>query len=239
MPNITAADVAEKKHRIRNWILGTLGALVIGAAGSGLWDLLAKPGLTWMGRSVLNVLTLGSDTIRDSAYQDAALNPGAVPALMSLITFNAVVFGGVFGAMAASLSRIRRMNQALDKRGDAVEEKQDGSGEKAQEEIEILAEERVRARRHERQGYFILTMLGAVFVFLMINELRINQSVLIWRTFTTNLAICAPYLSDQQEKELRAQFSAMRTRADYQPISDRFQQLAASHGLRLVDVSLW
>lgn len=218
MSKNTENSVQEKNPRVRNWILGILGTLILGAAGSGLWDLLAKPGLTWVGRSILNVLTLGSDAIRDSAYQDAALDPSALPSLLITFSVYSVLLGIVFGYAFAALSDKIKRNDLDTDRPDT--------------RIPLI-------RRRSRGRYISAAIVGAALTSLWITQLRINQSVLIWRVFTANLAICAPHLSEQQEEEIRAQFASMRTRMDYQHISEKLQQVAASNNLRLVEESLW
>ena len=67
------------QDRRKSVVWAILGAIILGAIGSGLWDMLAKPGLGTVGRLLLNIVTLGSKTIRDAAYSSAALNPTAMP----------------------------------------------------------------------------------------------------------------------------------------------------------------
>src|SRR2546423_480145 len=72
------------QDRRKSVVWAILGAIILGAIGSGLWDMLAKPGLGTVGRLLLNIVTLGSKTIRDAAYSSAALNPTALPSLIFL-----------------------------------------------------------------------------------------------------------------------------------------------------------
>lgn len=55
------------------WILAILGTIVLGALGSGLWEVLVKPGLAWAGGAVLTISTLGLDSLRDQIYADVAI----------------------------------------------------------------------------------------------------------------------------------------------------------------------
>jgi hypothetical protein len=61
-----------------------IGVVLLGVLGSILYDLLVKPGLTTGGRVVLKILTLGSATLRDAAYESAALDPTPVTGLLLL-----------------------------------------------------------------------------------------------------------------------------------------------------------
>lgn len=51
------------------WLLGTL---VIGALGSGLWEVAFKPGLYWLGKVLLDIGTLGLTGLRDAIYEEIA-----------------------------------------------------------------------------------------------------------------------------------------------------------------------
>jgi hypothetical protein len=53
-------------------IFTVAGALILGALGSGLWDLLFKPLLVWIGSFIFNVATLGINSLRDELYTEIA-----------------------------------------------------------------------------------------------------------------------------------------------------------------------
>ena len=55
-----------------NWIFSVLSALVIGALGSGLWDVAFKPVFKKIGEFLFFVLTLGVSIAKDSIYKEAA-----------------------------------------------------------------------------------------------------------------------------------------------------------------------
>lgn len=60
----------------KNKIVATIvGTLVLGALGSGLWDVVVKPGGRWMGRAILTAATLGSSGVKDAVYREAAKGP--------------------------------------------------------------------------------------------------------------------------------------------------------------------
>src|SRR2546428_10144040 len=59
--------------------------ILLGVIGNGLWALIFGPGLGAVGRVLLTVGTLGSQTLRDWTYANAALDPTPLPSLMMLI----------------------------------------------------------------------------------------------------------------------------------------------------------
>jgi len=80
-------------------VLAVIGAIILGAIGSGLWEMIAKPGLSSLGRLFLTLVTFGSESARNNAYADAALDPTAIPSLVLLLQFSAIPFYAlIFGA---------------------------------------------------------------------------------------------------------------------------------------------
>jgi hypothetical protein len=49
----------------RTWWLGIPGAILIGALGSGLWEIAVKPSGHWFARVTLDIVIFGSTTIKD------------------------------------------------------------------------------------------------------------------------------------------------------------------------------
>lgn len=78
----------------RRSIAGIIGVIVLGALGSGLWEL-GKPMLGWIWEALVGLSTLGLDSLRDGIYADAAASVGkpiglgvavqTLAALMSLL----------------------------------------------------------------------------------------------------------------------------------------------------------
>lgn len=62
-----------KNHKILSWIIGLLGALTIGAVGSGIWELVLKPSLTFLGNGVINFLVSQSTSFSNEIYQSISM----------------------------------------------------------------------------------------------------------------------------------------------------------------------
>jgi hypothetical protein len=61
-----------KKYFRLSALVTVLGALIVGALGSGLWELMFKPLLVWISSFFLNVATLGINSLRDDLYIEIA-----------------------------------------------------------------------------------------------------------------------------------------------------------------------
>jgi hypothetical protein len=81
----------------KRWGLGLVGTIVVGALGSGVWDLALKPSAQWMGQLVLTAVTLGSGAMKDQIYREAAKGFHEAAALEMLIFLNACLIGGCGG----------------------------------------------------------------------------------------------------------------------------------------------
>jgi hypothetical protein len=95
------------KMKVLKWILGVLGALVISALGSGVWQSLLGPAIHSSSRWVMDVASLGLASYKNGVYQQiAADNPSAIDIeMLSWLTFmSALALGIVSGASAAKRS---------------------------------------------------------------------------------------------------------------------------------------
>src|SRR6266536_2883145 len=77
-------------------VLGILGTIVLGALGSGFWDLCLRNLLTWIGHGILSAITLGITSVRDSFYVEIA--KGRTDRIgIYLLTFAFIFFGALIG----------------------------------------------------------------------------------------------------------------------------------------------
>ena len=207
----------------RRVIVTILGTLLLGAAGSGLWDIVFKPSLTKGGRLILTVLTLGSDRIRDLAYESAALDPTPVSSLVMVIQLSAIPFliAITVGFVEFGAPRLR-----LKLESKIVSDQSSGKSDP-------------RQRFSRRMAVFIIVWSVIFGIFTYTSAKVLNQSILIWRTFHADLAICAPVLSQEQQKLFSARFASMRTRAEYKEIHEDLAGVASSAGLKLIPNELW
>ncbi|MEY2485486.1 MAG: hypothetical protein QOH39_1134 [Verrucomicrobiota bacterium] len=54
------------------WTVGIVGTVLLGALGSGFWDLFLRDIFVWIGHGLLTLITLGISSVRDSFYLEIA-----------------------------------------------------------------------------------------------------------------------------------------------------------------------
>ena len=57
-------------HIYLKWLVGILGTILLGAIGSGVWDLILSDFFSWLGGVVLNLVSSMSQSYLDSLYED-------------------------------------------------------------------------------------------------------------------------------------------------------------------------
>lgn len=195
----------------KNAVLAVIGAVIVGTVGSGLWEMLAKPGLSRLGGAFLSLVTMGSESARNQAYAEAALDPTSIPSLILLLHFYTLPFYLAVAFITIYVLDYRR---------------------------------KIRPKAQVTKGYKLSNVISWVLLIGLaswgfVKFLTINQSVLIFRTFNTNVKICAPYISELSEKQLKAKFASIKTRNDYIALDQEIKKIAESNKITLVNNPLW
>lgn len=219
---------------MKPWLKGTpwtiLGAIILGAIGSGVWNLLFEPGLNRGKRILLSIVTLGSSTARDQAYQSAALDPTPIPTLILLLLVVVILICAssfMIGFTGGAIFAMRRRPATAD------------------QEASVEAEDKSVAKR--RHGFRRVTFMGGLLTALafgfaltaLASFMVANQAVLIWRTFNANIEVLSPHLSPLEEKAMRGRFRKIRSKSDYEKIRVELENIAAKSGEKLWDPELW
>jgi hypothetical protein len=190
--------------------------------------MLFKPGLTWFGRGVLTALTLGSTVVRDQAYKSAALDPTAIPALQMVLLL------GQLPAMAIGMLILQRTFRRYTRR---VHLEAAAETNLKREQRRIAQERLDRVEKRVNRVMLPLTVLSALWA--LTASLVLNQAVLIHRVFYADLAVCSPYLSQDDRTRLVAAFASMKSKNDHEAIYARLRHVASASRVELRDVSLW
>jgi hypothetical protein len=211
--------------QISGWkkaILGIFATIILGALGSGLWELGLRPGGYWFWHSVLTAATFGSKVLKDQVYLEAAKgnHEGAAQhSMLILCLFLAVGFGILSGVVVSD--RLRR-NYAK------------GEVSAMNRNIALLGPKVI--------GYLEwVILIGGLFQFgaSTAGQLKLSAANDAYTYFRQSLDICRPYMTDHQTQLLESRFAALRTRDEYISITNDIKQVAATDNLLLPDFHPW
>lgn len=220
----------QKSFWLRNAPITAAGVFLFGLLCNTIYDLLVKPGLSAFGRLTLDLMTLGSNTIKDAAYSAAGLDPTPVTGLM-------ILMGVITAAGFPAISLISRQLAERDK------DKLNEQLEKAKtEEEKNIAQEKIHQQITKKVKKFKL-IFWLIFLPWFIGAWGAfnihNQSIVIWRTFHANLAIISPHIGEIDRLKITADFTKIESKADYQKVLSAMEYIAKANGEKLVAIETW
>lgn len=203
--------------RMRKYILAGVLTVILGAIGSGIWEVIFRPSLNHAG----SLVTRLSEQADNAVFTTAALDPLPVPALFTLLILAQIpMMIAMFFLLDAFLKYPLR--DAFDRWHKKT------TRQKGQEEAR-----RIRRKVHRRVALFGSVYFIALYAASYAGFSILNEGVLVSRVFHRNLAISLPVLSSEQHSYLLAQFASMKTRKDFQNLVDKLDQYARSGNVRL------
>jgi len=193
------------------YVRSILAGIGIAILGAAAYDYLAKPA----GTLLLATYSSISESVRDQIYWDAALDPRTGVTEQSL---SHVLFLFLFLLLGPMLSIAFIIARDLRKPSNPVPPNT--------EEQPQQAKERNIARR------------ALVTIFVAAAALTLN--VYIEGTFHTNLARCAPHISEAERLKFLADFTTMQNRRDYERIDAKLRTIAQQKGFTHIQgTGLW
>ena len=152
-----------------------------------------KPGVGWLGSSILNVITLGSESIRDNAYAAATMEPTSVPSLMLYLVLLVFLSIPIFSLLLPKISTRKVAMHLIQQESDAepTDEQQEIETADLNASESLLASVMANKTRLKRTRVVAMTVLGLALGMLYYRFAVMNQSVLIWRAFNSDMRSCA------------------------------------------------
>jgi hypothetical protein len=199
------------------WILVTI---LLGAVGSGLWEIALKPGGYWSWHAVLTAATFGSKFLKDQVYLEAAKGNHEAIARHStriLYWFLGMASGAVTSVVVITMRSLR------------------ADEESPQRTPTLWTNQRFIRYSMSLMILLLVYSMGAFFV----QDLKVNTANELYTYFEQSLNICRPNLSEHQEQVLRSRYSALRTKDEYMQITNELKQIASSNHLNLPEFTPW
>jgi hypothetical protein len=200
-------------------LAGTVVATIfLGAVGSGIWEIMFRPGLSTAGALLASISTRFEQEI----YSTAALDPTPVPGLILLLMLCLLpLFVATSFFMLAFVEPViaRMVAKSTKKMLEGVSTR----------------EHRNRMLNRRRKGVALLGMMvmGVFGTLTYVGFALQNEATMVWRTFNANLEVVAARQTDSETKLLRAQFRQMKNRADFERLQLLMNQAAQRSGVGL------
>jgi hypothetical protein len=95
------------------WWLALIGAVFVGALGSGVWEALLRPALSSITSVLLTISTLGLASVRDDIYREAATGNREIVSLTLLSVMTGLFCGVMLGIPTALLTLLFRRRREI------------------------------------------------------------------------------------------------------------------------------
>lgn len=201
--------------------MGILGALLVSALGSGLWESLFAPVLHTVSRWTLDVLSLGLKSYKDGVYQQVALDNQSRPALEAL--FLITIIYSIINLAAFLFAMV------------FVPESDSDSGNKAPPGYEIMI--RLTDGRWYRR--IILTFAVIVPVLAYSQCVKFNYISSADAHYHQVLRIASPYLDATERTQSESDFAQISARNDYVRVLSSLEARCRANGRTVPKFDPW
>lgn len=188
------------------------GALLIGALGSGLWELL-KPLLGWLASASLDIVTLGLESLRDGLYADAAAQESERVSGMILSLLSGVMGGLLLAILIPPKSFLPK----------ETEKPEDETIEASSAYTDSLKAKTFLLKRYKFIATVVLAFMLTTHALIMQRTIYVNH---VASNFNRMCIIISPYLSQQQDALYHSKFAQIQTRAEYIKLMDEIHKIA-------------
>jgi hypothetical protein len=210
--------------------LGAVGTILLGALGSGLWELAFKPAGRLVGNGILTAATLGSSALKDRVYVQAAkgYHEASANSVFEILALGPLFFSALVFLAGRHGFREPPKRERIEAEGDL-----DAEIKRLERELKVLG----------KQGRILAYSLAFLLLFnsgmLIVENLTITKADDAYAFFAQSMTICRPYISDHDAQVIESHFASIRGRGDYINTTDELRRVAASNHLILPDYRPW
>lgn len=222
--------------------LGVLGAILIGAIGSGVWEHILRPSLSWTRDSVLNVASLGIEAFKDDIYREIAqgFREAASRRIYSRVILLYVTFYMlILVAYSVFLAETTRKWQGLfDSIAQAKKHvtKEPPSTDDIDREVRALEP---KITLLHRLKYVLIVLIALTVAFDIVAFSRNTYVMAAVSHYHQVTRIASPYLSPTEEKMIFSAFSQVTRKADYVAVLSKLEGVASAHGQTVPQFIPW
>ena len=188
-----------------------VGAIILGAVGSGVWDKILSPIWNMLIDGIVKLFSLVSVSFTNSIYYEAAKGFHEQHSLMLLMFFLGMTCGVYLGLLVGIIKVRRRDEDEADTLKDTIYSF-------------------FRSNRNFIGFSFIVLIILILFVFTSIQMSYVNK---VTTNSLNSISIVAPHIGIQQTLELRSMFHSIQTSDDYKDFYEKMKKLEETFKLKL------
>jgi len=201
-------NIFKKWYKI---IIVVIGAILIGAIGSGVWEHLLKPTIKFISYSTVKILSLISSNFKDEVYVNASYGFNEE---YSMKTYFLLVFGIIYIILVVTYTTRRTLKRYID------------------EKNENITTEGIRSPTKKRLILLLLLFITAtsLMFFLQAQDLY-SHRVTTWSL--SSVERVRGKITEEEYKTLRSKFFLVDSAKDYYEFYDELLQLAKENNIKL------
>ncbi len=243
------------KEKIIKGVLAVLGAILVGAVGSGVWSWLLAPGLQAAGRGLLNVASLGFHSYKDRVYQLVAIDDSE--AISIFIAHGVIIFfvAGIYIGLRYTFNKLRRVQQRNSEMLESLSESPDDLDPRLVEERAAASRESIKIHRKNllNEGTSVARLLSRIRIVMyvisfawisLIGSVVVSIEKLAYVNsarahYHQALRTASPYLESQDRLLVESQFAQVRNRQDYVNVLKKLENTCKDHGQNVPAFTVW
>lgn len=195
-----------KKSTFVKIVLGTVLTIILGAIGSGLWERAIGPGFDAVANFVINAISRLVGTYKDSIYADVAKGFHEQSSMFLHILVLSLL------PMGYMIILIRH----------PIRRKKPGENN------------RIRKFVRSQRGYYMLIVITlSIMLTFFLSQFRVTYINKVITFSEQSMHILAPYVSNDEMKDLRATYHLVQNRDDYFAFHKRLLKMSKEAGVKL------
>lgn len=208
-----AQQSSSPRQRAPGVVIKIAGALVVGALGSGLWEIAFKDAFLWLGNRLLTLVSTVWHGYVDQLHKQI----GSSHSDLLVVPLFAFAVVSIFGALIFSLARLFRTLHLAERhlRGDDIPPRR--SNEERRAELQ-------RLRRKARWVLMPMSVAAAFMLSVQAANTIYTRNASNWSA--RSIEILAPYIEPNQVLLLRSKLRAVDSASKFYALEDELQATA-------------
>ena len=235
-----------KSNRLKLF-LGVIVTIVLGAIGSGFWDLALKPLWLSVSKMFFEVISSISSSFKESTYKDVAKGFREFPSIRAFSIALSLFF-------LYFSDKIPEFSEAIFKKPDNKEKIEnelkellllsDENRNKRIEEIKSEFEKSIIKYNRYLSGFRYLTIFFVfliifLFSFMFFQQIQIEYVNSAVTHFEQVMTIASPFLSEKDRLKFRSEFSQISSSEDYKSVVEKLETVGKKNNQKIPIFKPW